>query len=94
MHDKKDEKGVTPAKYLNSPETELFNKSSLLYGYHKAKNEIRVKDYSILVEGQMDLLISHQVGYKNTVATSGTALTANHLGILQRISNKVMDESW
>ena len=90
LHDKKDEKGVTPAKYLNSPETELFNKSSILYGYHKAKNEIRVKDYSILVEGQMDLLISHQAGYKNTVATSGTALTANHLGILQRISNKVM----
>ncbi len=90
LHDKKDEKGVAPAKYLNSPETELFNKSSILYGYHKAKNEIRVKDYSILVEGQMDLLISHQAGYKNTVATSGTALTANHLGILQRISNKVM----
>jgi DNA primase len=78
------------AKYLNSPETELFNKSIVLYGYHKAKNEIRVKDYSILVEGQMDLLLSHQEGFKNTVASSGTALTVSHLEILKRISNKVM----
>ena len=77
-------------KYLNSPETELFNKSIVLYGYHKAKNEIRVKDYSILVEGQMDLLLSHQEGFKNTVASSGTALTVSHLEILKRISNKVM----
>ena len=84
----KDKEGE--AKYLNSPETELFSKSHVLYGYHKAKNDIRVKDYSILVEGQMDLLISHQEGYHNTIATSGTALTTSHLEILKRLSNKAM----
>jgi DNA primase len=63
------------AKYLNSPETPLFDKSSVLYGLDKAKIEIRRRNFSILVEGQMDLILSHQAGFKNTVAGSGTALT-------------------
>jgi DNA primase len=46
-------------KYVNSPESELFNKSRILYGYDKAKNQIRVRDYTILVEGQMDLIMCH-----------------------------------
>lgn len=83
------------AKYLNSPDTPLFDKSSVLYGLDKAKNEIRRMGYSILVEGQMDLVMSHQAGIKNTVASSGTALaesvandngTISNLGLVRRLS--------
>lgn len=78
------------AKYLNSPETELFSKSKTLYGFDKAKLAIKKMDYSILVEGQMDLIMCHQADYINTVASSGTALTRNHLEILKRLSNRVI----
>lgn len=83
------------AKYLNSPDTPLFNKSRILFGLDKAKSEIRRVGYSILVEGQMDLVLSHQVGVKNTVAASGTALTdqqndkdgvASNLELVHRLS--------
>lgn len=77
-------------KYLNTPETELFNKSEILFGLDKAKKDIRLKDYSILVEGQMDLVMMHQVGLVNTVASSGTALTSMHLEKLRRLSERVM----
>ena len=78
------------AKYLNSPETELFSKSRVLYGFDKAKLAIKRMDYSILVEGQMDLIMCHQAGYFNTVASSGTAITTSHLEILRRLSNKII----
>lgn len=78
------------AKYLNSPETELFSKSRTLYGFDKAKLAIKKMDYSILVEGQMDLIMCHQAGYANAVASSGTALTGGHLEILKRLSNRVI----
>ena len=78
------------AKYLNSPETALFNKSSVLYGYDKAKFEIRTKNTAILVEGQMDLILSHQVGIANTVATSGTAFTDLHAGLIRRFAEKLI----
>lgn len=78
------------AKYLNSPETELFTKSKILYGFDKAKQAIRKFDYSVLVEGQMDLLMCHQAGFAFTVASSGTALTSEHLKLLKRISNRVI----
>ena len=78
------------AKYLNSPETELFSKSRTLYGFDKAKLAIKRMDYSILVEGQMDLIMCHQAGYANAVASSGTALTGGHLEILKRLSNRVI----
>jgi DNA primase len=73
---KKDSAGnaITAAKYLNSPDTPLYTKSTVLYGIDKAKHAIRERDYTILVEGQMDLVLSHQAGIKNTVAVSGTAL--------------------
>ncbi len=87
------------AKYLNSPDTILYNKSTVLYGIDKAKQDIRIKNYSIMVEGQMDLVLSHQAGIRNTVAVSGTALTdsifskentVNNLGIVKRLSNNII----
>lgn len=74
-------------KYLNSPDTPLFDKSKTLYGYHAAKKAIREKGFAILVEGQMDLLMSHQAGFGNTVASSGTALSPDHLTLLRRLSD-------
>ncbi len=74
------------AKYLNSPETPLFDKSRTLYGYDRAKNAIRTNNFSILVEGQMDLLMAHQAKYANTVAVSGTGFTEGHLELLARLS--------
>ena len=71
LHD--DGSGVQ-GKYINSPETPIFKKGSVLYGLDKAKFEIRKRDAAILVEGQMDLVLSHQAGFSNTVASSGTAL--------------------
>jgi DNA primase len=87
------------AKYLNSPDTPLYDKSSVLYGLDKAKSEIRRLNYSILVEGQMDLVMSHQADIKNTVAASGTALAddginkigvVNNLGLIRRLSPNVI----
>lgn len=78
------------AKYINSPETALFSKSKILYGYDRAKFSIRKLNFSIVVEGQMDLLMSHQSGFTNTVALSGTALTLEHIGILKRLSSNII----
>src|SRR3989344_977751 len=77
-------------KYINSPETVLFSKSHVLHGFHLAKLAIREKDATILVEGQMDLLMSHQAGYRNTVASSGTALTTHQLERLRRLSENLL----
>lgn len=77
-------------KYVNSPETMLFNKSEALFGYDKAKHGINKLDFSLIVEGQFDVILSHQAGYRNTVAVSGTALTPEHVSLLQRLSNKVV----
>ncbi len=77
-------------KYVNSPETELFLKSHTLYGYDKAKQGIRHYDFSLIVEGQFDLVLSHQAGYTNAVAVSGTALTPHHLILLERLSSRVV----
>lgn len=62
-------------KYLNGPETEVFHKSRILYGFDRAKFHIKRHNFAILVEGQMDLLMSHQNGFRNTIATSGTAVS-------------------
>ncbi|MDB5188886.1 MAG: dnaG [Candidatus Nomurabacteria bacterium] len=67
-------------KYLNSPETEVFQKSRVLFGFDKAKIAIKKHNFAILVEGQMDLVLSHQAGFKNTVATSGTAVSETTIG--------------
>ncbi|MFT5179618.1 MAG: DNA primase [Candidatus Paceibacteria bacterium] len=78
------------AKYINSPETIFFNKSSVLYGYNFAKQAIRKLNFSILVEGQMDVVMAHQAGYSNTVASSGTALTEIQLKLLRRLSDRLV----
>lgn len=79
------------AKYLNSPDTPIFSKSSVLYGLDKAKNAIKKNDFSIVVEGQFDLILSHQAGYKNTVATSGTSLAqAGSFILISRLSNNII----
>lgn len=77
-------------KYLNSPETPLFHKSEVLYGWDFARDAIRKLDYAVLVEGQLDLLLSHQGGVPNTVASSGTALTEAHLKKIKALSNRVI----
>src|SRR3989344_5601214 len=77
-------------KYVNSPETILFSKSKILYGLDKAKMEIRKNDKVVLVEGQMDTLLPWQDGVKNVVATSGTALTEDHLSILKRLTTNLV----
>lgn len=78
------------AKYLNSPETSVFDKSRVLYGLDRAKETIRKLDACILVEGQIDLILSHQIGYRNTVATSGTSCTSAHAEILKRHSENLL----
>jgi DNA primase len=86
-------------KYLNSPDTPLFDKSAALYGIDRAKEFIRKKDYAIIVEGQFDLLLSHQAGILNTVAASGTALSdsvpsgdrgVTNLQMLARFSKNIL----
>jgi DNA primase len=78
------------AKYLNSPETPFYDKSSILFGLNFAKVEARKRKYFILVEGQMDLVMSHKVGFENTVASSGTSLTENHLKSMSGFSKNLI----
>ncbi len=79
-----------PAKYVNSPETLLFKKSKVLYGFDKARAAIRKMDCILLVEGQFDLILAHQSGLPFTVALSGTALTSEHLLLLGRLSKRLV----
>ncbi len=84
ISDKKD-----TAKYLNSPETELFNKDSILYGLFQAKRDIIGKDSTYLVEGNVDVLRFHSMGIKNTVAGSGTALSVKQCQLIKRFTKNV-----
>lgn len=78
------------AKYLNSPETELYHKSEILFGMDKAKDAVRTRGFTMLVEGQLDVLLAHQAGFTNAVALSGTALSEKHLGLMKRYSDNLM----
>lgn len=77
-------------KYINSPETPIFNKSKILYGFDKSKSFIRDGKSAVLMEGQMDFLMSWQDGVKNIAASSGTALTAEHLKVLRRYADNLI----
>lgn len=79
-----------PAKYINSPQTKLFNKSRLLYGYDKAKQDILKQNSIIITEGYLDVIMLHQAGFTNTVATLGTALTNEHIPLISRGEPKVI----
>lgn len=77
-------------KYINSPESAIFNKSELLYGFHLARNTIANTGEVYLVEGYTDVMRMHQIGFANTVATLGTALTPQHLAQLKKLCRKVI----
>ena len=76
-------------KYLNTPETILFNKSRFIFGLHNAKEAIRRNNYVVIVEGNMDVISSHQAGVKEAVATSGTAMTEQHLKALSNLTSDI-----
>jgi DNA primase len=77
-------------KYLNSPQTQIFDKSSSLYGIDRAKAAIRQKDQAVIVEGYMDVLMAHQHGYYNVVASMGTAMTDKQLSILKNLTKNLI----
>ncbi|NKQ40059.1 MAG: DNA primase [Sulfurovum sp.] len=79
-----------PAKYINSPQTKLFNKSRLLYGYDRAKDSIYKQKDIIVCEGYLDVIMFHQAGFKTAVATLGTALTEEHLPLLRKGDPRVV----
>ncbi|MFK5975633.1 MAG: DNA primase, partial [Sulfurovum sp.] len=79
-----------PAKYINSPQTKLFNKSQLLYGYHLAKEHIYKNQRIIICEGYLDVVAFHQAGFTESVASMGTALTPEHLPLLRKGDPKVI----
>ncbi len=77
------------AKYINSPETEIYEKNKVLYGLYFAKNEIAKKDKCILVEGYLDVISMYQLGIKNIVSSSGTALTVNQIRLIRRFTKNI-----
>lgn len=76
-------------KYLNTPQTLMYDKGRQVFGLYQAKEAIRTADYVVLVEGNLDVISSHQAGIKQVVAAAGTALTENHLKSLSRLTNHV-----
>ena len=77
-------------KYINSPETEVYRKSRVLYGLNWARADIQRRDTAVIVEGYLDVIGMHQVGATHTVATCGTALTAEHFGQLEKFARRVV----
>ncbi|KKS13165.1 MAG: primase protein [Candidatus Magasanikbacteria bacterium GW2011_GWA2_41_55] len=76
-------------KYVNTPQTEVYDKSEILFGLNKAKQEIKRQDRAIIVEGQMDVIACHQAGQINVAASSGTALTLEQIKLLKRFTNNL-----
>lgn len=92
------EKENSGGKYVNTPQTAVYDKSRVIFGLNKAKQEIRAKNLIVMVEGQMDTIACHQAGMKNVVASSGTALTEEQVKLLKRYSGNInmafdMDEA-
>jgi len=77
-------------KYLNSPQTNIFDKSRILFGLDKARRMIRTRDQVVIVEGYMGVLAPHPHGYANVVATMGTALTESHLRLIKRFTRNIV----
>ncbi|MDP8909619.1 MAG: DNA primase, partial [Chloroflexota bacterium] len=82
--------GDAVPKYLNSPQTPVFDKSSLVYGLDLAREAIRKQDEVVIVEGYMDVIAAHQFGYENVVAAMGTALTEAQIGQVKRSSKRIV----
>lgn len=82
-------KNVKAPKYINSPETEIYHKSKILYGAYFAKKAIRQNDECILVEGYTDVISLHQAGIENVVASSGTSLTEGQIGLIKRFTPNI-----
>ena len=78
------------SKYINSKETPIFKKGELLFNYHRAKKEAREYKFVIVVEGQIDAIRCYQAGYKNVVASLGTAITKEHAMLLRKLSNNIV----
>ncbi len=77
-------------KYLNTAQTVVFDKSSVLYGIDLAKDAIRKSDTAVIVEGYVDAIMAHQVGHANVVASMGTALTEQQVGLLKRLTARIV----
>jgi DNA primase len=77
------------AKYVNTPETNVYKKSQVLYGLDKGKGDIKRENLAVIVEGNMDVVSSHQFGIANVVASSGTALTADQLNLIKRFTKNL-----
>lgn len=77
-------------KYLNTPQTDIFDKGSLLYGLDKARKAIRAADQAVIVEGYMGVIVPHQAGFTNLVAPMGTALTEQQLRALKRLTKRIV----
>jgi len=78
------------AKYINSPQTKIFNKSNIIYGIDRAHGSIRQQDLAVIVEGYMDVLTAHQYGMTNVVAFMGTAITESQIEALSRLSGNII----
>jgi len=78
------------AKYVNTPQTPVFDKGSLLYGLDRAKDAIRTAGTAVIVEGYMDVIAAHQFGHRNVVASMGTALTDRQAALVQRFAERVV----
>lgn len=76
-------------KYINTPQTVIFDKGKFLFGMNLAKSHIRTKNAAVLVEGEMDVIMSHQVGIKNVVASKGTGLTENQVDLLKKYTDTI-----
>lgn len=83
------EKTEKMGKYINSPQSQVYDKSRVLFALNKAKSDIRKEDLAIVVEGQMDAISCHQHGFTNVVASSGTALTGEQVALIKRFTNNV-----
>ncbi len=82
--------GTSPSKYINTRETEIFKKGELLYNYHRAKDECRMKNQVIVMEGFMDVIRSYTIGVKNVIATMGTAVTKNQALLIKKMAKEVI----